>query len=184
MRTIALSSEDGNHKLWKCGVCGRHYQDEAITDTCCKCDECGEVVEFTGAFQSRHRECESKRHSRRCAERLAAAEEVPYEGGFVYSDEVSGYHDGYFCEMDDLLEYCECEEVDLPEFVFACTPTKHAMDLESILEDVCSDGPEDMADQFDIPDELEQGIRLFNAQNATALTTYYEDHERKYRVNP
>lgn len=45
-----------------------------------------------------------------------------------------GMGDGYFSGVDEILDYCETEGLEVPEYVWACKPHEFKLDAESILE--------------------------------------------------
>ena len=59
------------------------------------------------------------------------------------------YNDYYFESVNEILDYCECEEIDPPKFVWACdtTPVSLGLDLEShVSECMEEDGYEGMSE--------------------------------------
>ncbi len=45
-----------------------------------------------------------------------------------------GLGDGYFSGVDEILDYCETEGIEVPEYVWACSPHEFKLDAEDILE--------------------------------------------------
>lgn len=180
MNPITLTSENSDLKVYVCGRCRYTCSSLEHAERCCKCSFCGEPTEAKGRVY--HHECWRKDHDERWAQRLADAEEVPYEGGFVYT-EAGGGQDGFHSDMDSLLDYLADEaEVDRPEFVFACKSHHKAMGIGDILEQLCCDGYEDMEDYLTVPESLGKAVEEFNEKNRTALTVWDYDLKRKHRV--
>ncbi len=197
--------------IWCCGKCRKlvlspwwtiNNKTEKSTreaaEACCRspvCKTCQQ--EYTPPCVSSLNECQKCSNERfqkesweRYQKRLETAEDVTatYDGP-VYAEhrDDGDMNDGFFSEMEILLDCVEDgEEEDggLPEWVFACRPRIENMDLGTILENLCSDGYEDMEDHLEIPDSLSKAIDEFNAINEAALTVYDVDYKRKIRVKP
>lgn len=120
----------------RCRTCNapvqRHYS---------RCDEC----------QDKHRRDERRAWAYR-------ATPVPYDGGWVYSDHVSGYNDGYFDSLDALVEYVADganEGLMLPAWVHPCREIYPSLDISGAYESMDDDfGVEDISVAERIPDDL------------------------------
>ena len=88
--------------------------------------------------------CESCRE----AKMLLASEFVPEKNAndYIFSDEVGGWHEGYFASIHELLEYCEDAETEPPAYVFDTYKKPFKIDVERLLERALEDHYED-ADQ-------------------------------------
>jgi hypothetical protein len=114
---------------------------------------------------------------------MAAAEEVTsgYDG-WVYSDELQGYHDGYYRDIGEFLDYAfDQDEINVPEFVYCCYETMHRIDLGHVLENLCEEGWEDMSDSLNTGG-LDKAIDEFHELNKDTLRSYQPDYKRKIRV--
>lgn len=182
MNAIKLTSADGKLITWACSKCLRVSRSKEHAEKCCRCSECGEPLRDKGDLNTIHDSCSRKKQEEQMEKWLETAEEVPYEGGFVWC-EGWGYRDGYFDDMDCLLDRLEDEPQEVwPEFVFACECYDTKMDIDCILEDLCRDGYEDMEDRLTVPKELTDAIAKFNADNKVALQSWDWTTKRKYRV--
>ena len=68
---------------------------------------------------------------------FAKAEKVKHTdyGDPVYWEGHTGsMGDGYFANVDELIDYCESEDIPVPEFVWACTSTVFKLSAEALLE--------------------------------------------------
>jgi len=114
---------------------------------------------------------------------LEEAELVEWDGSMIFSEEVSGYRDGWFDSPDDLLDYLADEEEDnKPEFAFLGRKCVRELDLYSAIERMTEDTYEDAEVCATLEDmtRLEEVVTMFNAKYAV---TYYEhDYKRKVRI--
>lgn len=58
---------------------------------------------------------------------------------WVYSDEVSGYNDGYFESVEALREHCECDDTPIPAYCFATKERPFSFDIFDALESYLND---------------------------------------------
>jgi hypothetical protein len=114
-------------------------------------------------------------------ERLEKATLVEYDGGFLYANHLPGGRDGYFQDMEELLDCLEDDD-ELVLYAFCTTPNRHDLDLGRILENACDDGYEDMEGHLAGTKELQAAIDVFNEANREALTSYAVDYKRKVAV--
>jgi hypothetical protein len=101
----------------------------------------------------------------------------------IFSEEVSGYRDGWFDSPDDLLDYLADEEEDnKPEFAFVGRKCVRELDLYRAIEQMTEDTYEDAEVCATLEDMTRLGevVAMFNAKYAV---TYYEhDYKRKVRI--
>ncbi len=176
-------------KHWFCGVCRmvkhpllRGQSAQKVAEDCCLpnfCEQCGN--EITGSYCN---DCwAAKSRANYLVKLEAATEEVEYNG-WVWTPEVSGSNDGFFPNVDDLLESCfESECLDHPEFAFCCFPRAFAIDLDGVLENVDENlGAEDsLIDQVNGLPELQAAVSQFNTLNKSVVV-YEPDMDRKVRI--
>lgn len=192
MKPYRLHKSDGTPtNVFACGVCNIVKANEQIAEACCvpvDCVYCGKPIDDRKKhhYQKYHSECWSGYHRQREMERLEEAELVEYEGGMLYADHLPGGRDGYFDDMESILDSIGDAEEEgddhLVRFAFCTTPNQHGVDLGRVLEDACSDGYEDMEESLDGVDELGKAIDAFNELNKAAMLTYHVDCKRKVEV--
>lgn len=100
-----------------------------------------------------------------------------YEQNFIYDIET----DRYFQDIDDLEEYYEAENMELPDYVYGCIAIEFSLDMYSIVSDELNDNHfEDAIDCIDMKsleslqkmvDEWtkSQGIRSYERDYSLAL---------------
>lgn len=104
----------------------RHAHAKWQAARCCdaRCERCqAPVARFHSRCDACHR-LHMKDLRRAWAPR---ANPVPDDGGWIYSDHVSGYNDGYFDSLQSLVEYVEDNVTDgltLPAWVHPCCEVK------------------------------------------------------------
>ena len=194
MNPYQLFKEDGKPtNVHACGVCNKVKANRDAAEECCvqpPCSYCGEPVDRAKESGQRfHWVCWRDNARAREIERLEKAELVEYDGGWLYADHLPGGQDGYYSDMDELLDCVadyvpDEDEANEPLVMFAfCTyPQRYDLDLGRILENACDDGYEDMEDHLSGVKELSAAIDAFNERNKVALTSYMVDYKRKVSV--
>ena len=153
---------------YKCTDCAKVYWTEESAEVCCApkfCEACGvEVPQYRILCYA----CADKR-------RYERAEKITEWDGWVFAEGL-GYMDGYFRDIGELIEYCEDDEIDIPEWVFACKPKRHELDIDTALEYMTEDAYEDAYGDLRQVDELREFVREWN--KAQDIISYYPDYSR------
>lgn len=120
---------------------------------------------------------QEKRYAKRDINHYEKAEKLTPKqyDGWVYSDGL-GYNEGYFDSTDALLEWCEDEEVEVPEFAFCCTEERHLLDIDSAIESMLEEAYEDARDYLKDEQELYDFVKKWNAKQN--IISYYPDYKR------
>ncbi|HZK28050.1 MAG TPA: hypothetical protein VFD00_11010 [Thermoclostridium sp.] len=95
--------------------------------------------------------------------------------GSIYA-EGYGCQEGYFDSVDELIEYCEYEEIPVPDWVYCCKPITHTLDIDSAIERMLEDAFEDAGDCLVDEDKLIDFVDEWNAKQT--VTSYYPDYKR------
>lgn len=186
MNAFELYNENGKPVgIFACGKCrmltigGGMKNTRESAEQCCQpvlC-ECGaEVAQHRTACQP----CINRKDAERTAKVLADAAEVEQWDGFVYLD---GYgRDGFAEDIGVLTEEINDEEPEpRPQWAFLCVPEQQTICLETVIENLCADGYEEMSERLDTT-ELESAIAKFHADNAKELQVWRPDFKRKIRI--
>lgn len=155
-------------ECYECGKCKKIFTKKEFAEKCCEpryCSDCGVEVKN---YRIRCEPCSLKK-------RFAEAEKITDWDGAVYW-EGRGYNEGYFWTVDDLYEYCDNEEIEVPEWVFVCESDKHQLDIESSLENMLSDAYEDAAEDLVDEKELIDFVEQWNQKQT--VTSYYPDYKK------
>lgn len=64
---------------------------------------------------------------------------IPKEHSEMYFSEVYGYDDGYFGDIDDLLDYCQSENIKPPAYVWGTDKTMLSLDAMDVVSDACEE---------------------------------------------
>lgn len=108
--------------------------------------------------------------------RLVKAEPVEW-AGWVYSDEVGGYNDGYYDSVDALREHCESDDIVVPAYCHATKEQAFDFDIFDALDSYLSDDHHEEAhDQIEGWDELEVFWKAWSAKQT--LKSYYLDYSK------
>jgi len=212
MNAFQLHNDKGKPTgIWCCGECRKLVLSPLWTanrdnpkstkeaaDICC--DPNGRMYCFTCkaiCMGVQHGECklcrdkaDAKRREERAIsdrKRLENAQDVTdsYDGP-VYIDGYSGdWGEGFFSSVEAVHDYLDhLEIVDLPEFAFCCESRIERLDLDFVIENLCSDGYEDMENRLTIPESLKAAVAEFNELNRDDLTVWNTDYKRKVRLTP
>lgn len=166
--------------VFVCGKCNL-VTPKDLVDRCCRPCECGKPSR--NRFECKCSDCVNAEYHQRRAKQLEEAELVEWDGSMIFSEEVSGYRDGWFDSPDDLLDYLADEdEVDKPEFAFIGRRCVRELDIDRAIERMTEDTYEDAEINASLEDmtKLGEAVAMFNAKYAV---TYYEhDYKRKVRL--
>lgn len=201
MNATELFHQDGKSTgIFYCAKCRNVARTQAEAEKCCAptfCADCGKETERRSC--DRCNNCypayRQKEDAKRRAKHLAGAALVKDYAGAVFWDGTpgdvarassyfsSGDNDGFFIDMDDLLNAIEeaDEPVDRPEFVFCCTERPFHLNLSSAIESACDDMHEGAMDDIDGVEELQVAVDAFNERNK-GVVSYGPDFSRKVRV--
>lgn len=203
MNAFELYNEKGEATgVWCCGECRKLVLSPAwrpesdnpkstreAAEQCCqtpRCVVCGEEKR-----KDYNVECDSCRNKRWHKERedrrlrqLASATDVTdeYDGPVHYESGGGDMGDGFYSSAEYLADCLYDDACDDDVWAFACKSRVEQLNLDRAIEDLCSDGYEDMADRLNVPDSLQKAVDEFNALNAEALTIYEPDSKRKVRI--
>lgn len=170
MNAIQLFHKDGKDSgIFYCGSCRIVHPEQSKADLCCqpyKCSACG--VE-TRKYVSECATCRDIRETGKEKEVFEKAEKVTEWDGWIFSDGL-GYGDGYFSDVDDLIEWCEENDVPRPEYVWTCEPVAFAQITVDQVTELITDSGDAYEDfeQSDLNglDELSKAIEAFNDANS------------------
>ena len=97
---------------------------------------------------------------------------------FLYHDLYS-YGDGYFSDIDELREYCQDEDIEMPKYVYCTTPIEFSLDawdlIESRLEEAY-EGAEDNVNEDALVEFQEHCNEFVKKQNGR-LDSYCVDYK-------
>jgi len=168
-----------------CGKCRRlyvstqlHWDSRAVAVDCCfrqcacgaltggtswtACEECRERL-------AREREEERDRARREKAERVLFRE---YDGEWLFWEE------GFYADLDTLLDHCALEELPPPGDAWACRPIKLRFDVEDMLEHALSDHHDEAYDQISEAEKDALQRQLDAWCDATGVVSYEPDYKR------
>ena len=143
-KPIALVNQDDPSKViaYACGECGAVVGVNKLTEEQAKglaanhcgpwtCEKCG--TEHDRSYQPTCRVCfdrvNNERRAKQEAARFDKAEKITAHDGPVYSEEF----DQFFADVDDMLDWCACEQVMPPDYVWPCSVSYPSL----MMDDVC-----------------------------------------------
>jgi hypothetical protein len=125
------------------------------------CEKCG--AEHDRKNQPTCRKCFDEAWAERCAkkeaERFEKAEKVTEYDGPVFC-EVAGSGDGFFHSVQDLIDHCECEDIDVPSYAWTCTVIHPQLDIDDACDRVLDEHHESCS--FIGMDELRAFVEEWN----------------------
>lgn len=199
MNAIELHHKDGRTAgVYYCSECKCVARTIEQATKCCspyKCTGCGVELPRKN-YRTACPKCEAEKEREREAACFAAAEKVTEWEGWLYSNEVPGYNDGYYANIGELMGFVadntpdaeELAELDedelseipnLPVYLWTCDEKRFATaSLDSIMENISDRGYEDF-DTADLKgtEALGAAIDAFNAANA-GLVSYSPNYNK------
>lgn len=165
--------------VFACGVCNLVTSEDLAIRCCAPCS-CGKPSR--NRFEGRCSGCANVDYQQRRARQLEEAELVDWDGSMIFSEEVSGYRDGWFNSPEDLADHCADEGNECPEFAFLGLKCVKELNLYSAIERMEEDTYEDAevgATKADFA-ELQAAVDKFNQKYA--ITYYEHQYSKKVRV--
>jgi hypothetical protein len=157
-------------EAYQCGKCGTVHRDKYLAEHCCfvyHCDICGKEL---NNYHTRCHECSEKVRFEK-ANKIKLDE---YQGKGFYSESF-GWNEGYFFDIDELLDYCDGEQISVPKYVWGCTEVPVTIDADDILERATEEAFEDAIDNLEMVDELVEFCKKFNEANSDVITYWNDD---------
>jgi hypothetical protein len=162
--------------------------------SCCHykhCEDCDEVIAPEHSPWTICKSCRAKREAAKEAARYAKTEKVQEDAydGWVYWEDY-GSQDGFFESVDELRSWAIDEDVELPEYVYACTTHKIPhLNADDIVSNALENefAYEDAIDDMDIQCLqklldfwLQYNQRNCFQQDETHVVILSEEENRKY----
>ncbi len=170
-----LESEEGY--LQKCRDC---Y--DGIIELCSRCGK-------PKRGMCMDEECRAKRESEQEKSRYDKAKKytlktAPSESIIMYYSDVYGNNEGYFSEIEYLVDYCNDEGIKVPEYVWGTYETQISLDAHDIIEDACEELWEGAYDSIGSKDitELEDFLNNW-CEKQTGTRTYTADYNCCILIN-
>ena len=173
-------------KAYKCSKCGAAYITKQSANECCEpkfCEDCGIEIPINKYYASKVCDsCKTKRwaeefdqkEKKRYVKAIKCKyQECPDEHKIMMYSESYGYDEGYFYDIDELIEYCESEDIRVPDYCWSTEQINMSIDADSIIENACEELFEDAESHIDNSDrkELQEFLNKWCAKQ-TATTTY------------
>lgn len=149
---------------YRCKECGKIYMDKQLAELCHKhyyCEVCGKETERYWLI------CDSCREKKQYKE----ATKISYK---EYLEKYPGYmiYDGsdYYQDLDELIEMYECDDKQLPKYVYGTIKERIEVNIENAIE--CAEEDSNCEDfSFDNTEELIEMVNKWNEKNGTFV--YY-----------
>lgn len=105
--------------------------------------------------------------------------DVPAEDKEMLYSESYGYNEGYFSDIDELMEYCEDNDIEVPKYVWSTTKIGLSIDAGNIIESACEELHEDAYQNITNEKELQEFLDAWCAKQ-TGTDSYMVDY--KYAI--
>ena len=145
LELVFRGSSTGPAAAFACPTCGTLFIPNAknpaeerkreAAEHCMKTCECGKPI--TVSYRLLCTECSDRKAAEKEKTRFAKATKLlyeQYEGPVYWEGHEGGLGDGYFCGVDEILDYCATEDVKIPEYVWACSAHEFRLDGERFIE--------------------------------------------------
>jgi len=179
MNAQELFHQDGRTaEIWYCEKCRIINREKELAEKCCNwtCSTCGSA---TKQYWTKCDACIDKAELAKNLARFESAEKLTEWTGWIYTDAVVGYQDGYFDSVESLREYCEDKEIPPPLFAWACTENHFVCaTIDYITSQIADNAYEDFdSDDLRGLEELKKSIDVFNEANHSHIS-YEPDYKR------
>lgn len=150
------------------------------------CGGCSELLTLsTSVFCT---DCASKRYQEKEQRRLEKAKRMTieeYPNQPVYWEGHQGsLGDGYFADIEEVLDHCEENDLEVPGYVLGCTSHSLTLRAEDILEREMEEFYEGAYDSISDAAKLELQVFLDNWTMARSITSWSEDYSVVVLLNP
>lgn len=121
------------------------------------CEICHEPVRGMCMNEDCRNHWEAERENRLLSKAIITSyDDVPNEyKEMMYSDSYP-YNEGCFTDIEELIEYCNDEDIPLPEYVWSTQKIPLSIDASSIIESACEELHEDAYENITDEDELQE----------------------------
>lgn len=147
-----------------CGGIGWLEYEEGYIEKCYKCRD-GVIDLCPNCGQPKHgmcmnEECRIKAEAEQEKLRYDKAKKytlvtAPCKSTIMYFSDVYGANEGYFSEIEDLVDYCNDEGIRVPDYIWGTYKSQITIDAYDIVENACDGLWEDAGDSIDSKDLAE-----------------------------
>jgi hypothetical protein len=154
-------------------------QQRRAASHCVNACPCGKPIE--DSYRLRCRDCMAQMEVEKEKARFEKSAKLTieqYDGPLYWEDHSASMGDGYFSGLDEVLDYCENEGVDVPEYVWACTRDDFKIDAQQVVEHALSDMYEEAFDS--ISEKAMQSLQGYLDAwcKETCIVGWSSDHSR------
>jgi hypothetical protein len=184
MNATELYLKDGRSaRIFFCARCRCVAPTEDLAGKCCQnyhCQVCGKDTGERGWLVCNACRCRGEEVKE--ASRFARAEKLSQWDGWIYAE---GVGDEYFDCVETMLEACDSDGLDAPEYVWAC---KENHFIQGAVSDITERVADEAYEGFDPDgleglDELKDAIEKFNKANKDVVS-YSPDYTKALVLKP
>lgn len=170
---------------YKCGNCGSVFISEEYAEKCCRpkhCEKCGAEMPHN-SYYTLCEKCRAEKEATKEKERFEKAKHYTFDNVpqssiiMLYSDSY-GENEGYFDDLEQLEDYCEENDIEMPGYVWGTRCERISMDAGSIIENACEELHEDAYDWIgkESEEELQETLNKW-CEKQSGTDTYYVDYK-------
>ena len=172
--------------VYKCLKCGSLYYTEKSAKNCScdsikRCEYCGCEIDKK-SYYTVCDSCRDKREKKREQDRFRKStkytlDDCPKDKCIMMYSDVYGNNEGYFTEVEDLLDYCSENEINVPKYIWCTNCRRISIDAYGTIESACDELCEDAIDTIKDVDikELQDFIDEW-CNKQTGTDTYEVDY--------
>ena len=144
---------------YQCAVCGTVYRIKQYADDCCKprfCEICGKQLPSSHMYiYINCPECRSKQEKKHMEDVFEKSKKVPLsEAKYDYFfSESYLYEDGYFEDIDYLLDCCTENGTEVPDHIWATKEVELKLDATDIICNALEQADLDLTGYADMPEK-------------------------------
>lgn len=120
------------------------------------CPDCGKPVRGFCDNPECREKSEQKEENKRYDKAIKCSfAECPDDRKTMMYSDFYGYNEGYFTNFDELIDYCESEDIPIPDYCWSTTQIDMSIDADSLIESACEELYEDAEEHISDEDRKE-----------------------------
>lgn len=109
-------------------------------------------------------------------------DDAPKECKEMLYSECYGYNEGYFTDVEEFIDYCQDNEIEIPKYVWGTEKIKPFVSADSIVEDACENLHEDAYSNICGIDELQEFLEKWWGKQS-GIDTFLVNYEYAILLN-
>lgn len=148
------------------------------------CPDCGKPVRGSCDNPVCRRKSEQEAENKRYVMAIKCSyNECPDDQKIMMYSDSYGYNEGYFTDFDELIDYCDLEDILIPDYCWSTVQIDMSMDADSLIENACEELYEGAEEH--ISDEDRKELQDFLDKwcyKQSGMSTYSVDYKYAIKV--